>query len=437
ALAARTPETPLGRLGRAGVIRAVGLLLVLNAELALHVVTVLVGTYALFYAACEALALIAPAPAELRRRKLKRPPLRVAIGGAILVGVVVAVALVLAFGGDDDGEVTRPAGPVESCNGHAELCDRTLEHVSFPAAHNAMSAGDAGFYTPNHRRDIRDQLDDGIRAFLIDTHYGVKRSSGPVLTDLEKEASSKIVEGVRAQLGPKGAKSFLSLQKRFANRGDVEKAGPFLCHVVCELGSIEFTKALGWFKDFLDTHPDEFLVLFVEDQVSPKDTEAPFERSGILRYAYVHERDKPFPTLRELIESDKRLFVMAEMDSGDGTIPWYHAGFELTQETPYTFDSADQLADPKYGCSPNRGDGASPLFQVNHWIEKLPRSPKTAARVNAFDFLVKRTRECERRRGLLPNIVAVDHHDQGDVLEVARVLNGLPRDAEPSHREND
>jgi hypothetical protein len=31
----------------------------------------------------------------------------------------------------------------------------------------------------------------------------------------------------------------------------------------------------------------------------------------------------------------------------------------------------------------------------------------------------------------------VDYHDQGDVVEAARVLNGLPRDATPSHRETD
>jgi hypothetical protein len=437
ALAARNPESPGGRLGRAAVIAALGLLLILKPDLALHIVTVIVGGYGLFYASCEALALIAPAPADRRRRQLKRPPVPLAIGSATLVAVVVAVALVLSFGDDDEGEVTRPAGPVTNCNGHAELCDRTIEDVAFPAAHNAMSAGQIGFYTPNHRYDIRRQLDDGIRAFLIDSHPGIKRSSGPVLTDLEKEDRGKVVESVREQLGRKGAASFLALQKQFAKRGGEGEERPFFCHIVCELGSIDFVKTLGWFKQFLDTHPDEFLILFIEDEVSPKDTEVAFEKSGILRYAYVHERDQPFPTLRELIESDRRLFVMAEKDNGGGTVPWYHAGFDLAQETPYTFDSPAQLADPKYGCRPNRGEPSSPLFQLNHWVEKLPRSPKTAAQVNDFGFLLNRARECQRRRGLLPNLLAVDYYDQGDVVEVSRVLNGLPRDADPSYRETD
>jgi hypothetical protein len=104
------------------------------------------------------------------------------------------------------------------------------------------------------------------------------------------------------------------------------------------------------------------------------------------------------------------------------------------QETPYTFDSAEALRDPK-SCRPNRGTGHSPLFQFNHWVEKLPRLPSTGERVNAYEFLIERARECRRRRGLLPNLVAVDFYDEGDVFEVARKLNRLPRDAEQQVRE--
>ena len=81
------------------------------------------------------------------------------------------------------------------------------------------------------------------------------------------------------------------------------------------------TKVLGWVKSFLDTHPDEVVILFVEDYVSPEQTADAFEQSGILRYAYEHRAGQPFPTLRRMIEEDKRLFVMAEKDNGDGKYP--------------------------------------------------------------------------------------------------------------------
>jgi hypothetical protein len=439
AFVTKSPETTWGRVGRAVAVALVSLLFVFQPTLALQIIAVIAGAYGLFFAACELLGLIAP-PAEERREGARGwvfSP-RVAVGGAAILAVVVVGLVVLLTGGEDGREISRPPGPVERCNGFAELCDRPLNEVAFPAAHNAMSAADLrGWYQPNQRYDIRRQLDDGIRAFLIDSHYGIKRSSGPVLTDLQREGTgSKVLESVEQQLGSQGAASFQALQSQFANRGGEGKPGSYFCHVVCELGSVEMGKVLGWFRDFLESHPDEFLILFIEDKVSPSDTATAFEKSGILPYAYIHKPGEPFPTLRELITQDKRLFVMAEVDSGAGAIPWYHQGFDLAQETPYTFGTPEELAG-KSSCIPNRGAGNNPLFQLNHWVEKLPRSPSTASNVNGLDFLLTRARECERRRGLLPNLVAVDYYDEGDVGGASRVLNGLPADAEPQYRTSD
>src|SRR5262245_36518589 len=117
-----------------------------------------------------------------------------------------------------------------------------------------------------------------------------------------------------------------------------------------------------------------------------------------------------------MIDSDERLFVMAEVNSGRGKYPWYHGGFnDIAQETPYTFNSVKELEDYDFSCRQNRGRPANPMFQLNNWIEKLPRSPETAAKVNGFEFLKQRARTCERRRGLLPNLIAVDYYDQGDM----------------------
>lgn len=437
AFATRTPATPWARAGRAVAVGAVSLVFVLQPTLALQIVAVLIGAYGLFFAACELLGMIAPPPARERARRA--PPLRILVGGAALVAVLVVVVVVLVSGGDEGKrEISRPPGPVVNCNGFSQLCDRSLNEVSFAAAHNAMSAAELpGWYQPNQRNDIRTQLDDGIRAFLIDSHYGINRPSGPVLTDLEREGTSKVLEGISAQLGPEAAAAFQAITARYANRGGEGKPGSYFCHVVCELGSIEMGKTLGWFRDFLQTHPDEFVILFIEDKVSPTDTATVFEKSGILPYAYIHKPDQPFQTMRELIESDKRLFVMAEVDAGSGAIPWYHQGFELAMETPYTFTSADELASPA-GCVKNRGGTGKPLFQLNHWVEKLPRSPSTAEKVNDFDFLLRRARLCQQlRNDALPNIVAVDYYNKGDVVDATEALNGLPPEAKPSYRNTD
>jgi hypothetical protein len=434
AFTTRTPETTWGRAGRAVAIGAVSLLFVLEPTLALQVVAVLIGAYGLFFACCELLGLIAP-PATAERKGRRLPSPRIAVGAAAALALILVGVIVLVTGNDDGkGDISRPSGAVVDCNGYSELCDKRLNEVVFPAAHNAMSAAKLpGWYQPNQRNDIRAQLDDGIRAFLIDSHYGVDRPSGPVLTDLEREGNSKVLEGVTTQLGPDAAESFQEIQARYARRGGEGKPGEYFCHVVCELGSTSMTRELGWFRDFLQTHPDEVLILFIEDKVSPAETERAFEKSGILPYAYIHKRDQPFPTMRDLIESNRRLFVMAEEDSGEGTIPWYHQGFDLAMETPYTFHSAKELASPA-SCAVNRGGTGKPFFQLNNWVEKVPRSPSTARKVNDFDFLLRRARLCEKLRQALPTILAVDYYNEGDVEEVARVLNGIPPDEQPSYR---
>ncbi len=437
----RPPDSTWARVVRALLVGLAGIVAFLEPTLAVQIIAVLAGAVAIYYAVVELIGAVAPlakAPVRGRGARKQLPPAASWRTPALAAATIVAIAAVAAFviTDEDKREAKRPIGAVKNCNGYAPLCDRALDDVSFPATHNAMSAAELpGWYAPNQRRGIQRQLNEGVRAFLIDTHYGIKRTSGPVLTDLTNEDESKVTEAVTAQLGPEGAKQFSRLQDQYATRGGEGERGVYLCHVVCELGSTELTKALGWFKDFLDTHPDEFVVLFIEDQVSPGDTAEAFEQSGILRYAYEHKPGRPFPTLRSLIESDKRLFVMAERNGGHGKFPWYSEGFELTQENPYTFKSVGELEDFQYACSPNRGDGSNPLFQLNHWIEKVPRSPDTAAKVNAFEFLKRGARECERRRGLTPNIVAVDYYDQGDLEEVTRVLNGIPRDGEPSYRQ--
>jgi hypothetical protein len=297
-----------------------------------------------------------------------------------------------------------------------------------------MSAADADFFAPNQETGIPKQLDAGVRVLLIDAHYGIKPPHGPVITDLKRARGSPAREGIGEQFGKDAVERVEAIGERTGEAGGEGERGVYLCHVVCELGATELTRALTGVREFLDDHPDEFLIVVIEDYVAPEDIDAAFKDSGLLRYTYTHERDAPFPTLRELIESDQRLLVMAENDNGDAAFPWYHDGFELMQETPFTFGNADELQ-ARASCKQSRGSSGNPLFQLNHWVEKVPRSPKLGAQVNEYRFLLDRARECRKRRGLVPNIVAVDFYDEGDIFEASRKLNRLPRQAEPEVRE--
>jgi hypothetical protein len=435
AVLARThPARPFLGVLRGLAIGAVGVWFVLAPLSALSVLAVLVGAWLVYVAIVELLGILAPVEAGAgdgrARRRLR--PMRLAIAGSFLVAVLVAVLVV---GGEHRGEA-RPLGPPEACNGYPQLCHKRIDQVTFPATHNSMSAAaEPGWFLPNQRYGIVRQLDDGIRALLIDTHYGVGkpgRELGSVVTDLGKEDKTR--EEITAELGAETVARAEDLIGRLAFGEEPQgNSEPFLCHVLCELGATDLDVALTEIHDWMATHPDEFLVIVIEDVVSPEETAQAFRRAGLLRWAYAPDPGAVGPTLGQLIERDKRLLVMAENDNGGGKYPWYQDAFSLMQETPYTFNSRGAIAGPK-SCRPNRGNPDNPLFQMNNWIETVPRDPRLQGEINAKKVLLRRAAVCNRVRGLEPNVIAVDYYNEGDVLGAAKELNGIPAGEKPTYR---
>src|SRR5262249_30993228 len=58
---------------------------------------------------------------------------------------------------------------IVAVNGYPELRDRRLNEVVFPTTHNSMSAASLqNWMFANQERSMGDQLEDGVRGFLID-----------------------------------------------------------------------------------------------------------------------------------------------------------------------------------------------------------------------------------------------------------------------------
>ena len=183
-------------------------------------------------------------------------------------------------------------------------------------------------------------------------------------------------------------------------------------------------------RAFLVENPDEVVIVVNQDEgVAPSDIAKAFERAGLLDMVYRGPLDR-LPTLRQMIESGQRLVVLAENDAGSSD--WYRPAYaNALQETPFRFTSSAQLTDAAglaTSCRPNRGPDSATLFLLNNWIDTTPvPRPSNAEIVNARATLLKRAQTCMRIRHRLPNLVAVDFYRRGDVLGVARLLNGLHR----------
>jgi hypothetical protein len=341
----------------------------------------------------------------------------VATALALLLAGAAAAAVILSDGDDGPAGASGAAERPDTCNGSPDLCERRLNEVVFPGTHNSMSAAEEpGWLFANQRRSIESQLDDGIRLFLLDPHWGVPTAGNRVRTDLEAEGVSR--NRVANALGREAMRT----AERLAGRvGAGSLSGPrqvWLCHSLCELGATKMSAALDLYGDWLDDHPGELLILMLEPSVPAWAVELQFKRAGLLDRVARLRRDRPLPTLGTLLERGRQLVVLGERDTGD--LLWYLEAFDFIQDTPLGPRATRS-------CAQSRGDDDSPILMLNHWVDDFPPRPSANARVNSKEEIVARAERCERRRKLPVSLIAVDHYDLGGVVAAANELNDRPQ----------
>jgi hypothetical protein len=425
-LLAKEPRPVALRLLRAVGLIALGALVVLEPSTAVQVVAVLAGIFIVHEGVQAILRLVYRPP---RRRAEEPEPeerpepgraRKLAVGGVAVAAVALIATVFVASGGVEEPR----AAAVATCNGSRALCDRPFDEVVLPATHNSMSAPLPGWFAAEQERSIAGQLEDGIRGLLLDTHYGDRLDNGRVRTDYKTLGSLQESIG-QDGVSERSAQAALRLRGRLGFRGEGER-GMYLCHTFCELGATRLEEVLRDLKRFLVTHPGEIVVMVNQDYVTPEDFVGAVEEAGLDRLTFTPPEGDEWPTLREMIDADTRLMILAENRAG--AAPWYQLAYErLVEETPFHFGSARLLTDPAAvpaSCAPNRGPEEAPLFLINHWVSTDPAPQvRDAARVNAFEPLLRRARECRRIRGHLPNLLAVNFYKEGDVFGVVDALN--------------
>jgi hypothetical protein len=312
------------------------------------------------------------------------------------------MAAALLAGASAGGAVAPGPGQPMRCNGMVALCDRTLDEVVFAGTHNAMSSANLRWVFPNQRRWIHAQLAAGYRALLLDIHYWTGRE--PVRPYLERLPPAYRPVAVAA-----------------LRRADPPRPGVFLCHGLCGLGATRLSEGLAVVNRYLDAHPHEVVILSIEDYVEPEHVRGAFHASGLLPRVYVpRSQDGAWPTLRELIERDQRVVVLA--DHRGGELPWYIPFRRAMQDTPLNGAGLQAFA-----CTRNRGAADAPMLLVNHFLARLPPVPVEARLVNRYASIMAHVERCRRQRGMEPTVIAVDFFDTGDALRVVHDLNARRR----------
>jgi hypothetical protein len=415
------PERAAGRWGRAGLLVAAGVLLLFRPGAAGRVLAFAAGAGLLILGAQQlgpsadrpAAPARRPGPARWRPRSL----LAGAMAGALLVaGVVTAMARPTV--GDDPAP--GAATPPQTCNGFAALCARPYDTVAFPATHNSMAAADQpGWFFAEQPDGIVAQLNAGISTLLIDTWLGRATNRAGVV---------RTVGGLHAQAVAQSDAAFGSHAVAAALRvrdatglTPTGPAEPYLCHGLCELGATRWEPVMADLKTWMADHPRQVVTLFIQDEgVTPAQTDGVFRQAGLLPHVHTQTEGQAWPTLGEMISSGRRLVVFMEKQDGSATYPWQMPAFTWTQDTPYKFTTA-----ASFTCDRLRGRADSPLLLVNHWLTNPASRVTDAATVNGWNVLWPRVSACREERGRIPNFVAVDYYDEGDLFAVVDQLNGV------------
>ena len=334
---------------------------------------------------------------------------RARAGRGIVGALVVALLVVAAAPAVKVASAARQA----TCNGHAELCKRRYDQVAYAATHNSMNTVADQFSLPEQERPIAAQLAGGIRAFLIDV-YSATPGTGMVCTD---PTPLKVAQ-IEQDSGQAAVDQLLQIRSsEQCPPGGGPTSGLYLCHGFCELGATKLDDQLAAFRTFLRKNPNDVVTLILEDYAPAEDIMKSFRAAGLEKQMVRHEPGKRWPTLAQMKGRGTRLVVFSQNQGGAS--PGLLDAFQEMNETPYTFHTAAELS-----CAPNRGPATSPLFLLNHWIDTTDKRSAAQA-VNQYAVLDARAKQCATERGHIPNFVAVNFAEDGDLLRVVYDLNGV------------
>jgi hypothetical protein len=292
-----------------------------------------------------------------------------------------------AAGGDGDGPLP-PGSPLPGrpCNGNDAYCELPYDRVCFAATHDSAASSAQYWLHPTQDQTLREQLNGGIRALILEVH-----DDGGVAT---------------------------------------------VCRGDCDEGNSPLGVVLADVATFFDENPRDVLTLLIDGELPAASLEQALSARGLDALALPHAADEPWPTLGDMIDTGRRLVVLA--DTPDAGPAWLLPRRELLWETAADYPTLSAM-----NCNPVVGDASRPLYLVHHNL--LPgeggdragtgaggeagasagMSTGRAAEANQFGIVTERLERCRAQHVRSPSFVAVDFSRVGDVVGATQVMNGV------------
>jgi len=279
--------------------------------------------------------------------------------------------------------------------------ERTLDQVTFLTSHNAYANGvDGGFappfvnLAPNQSRGINQQLNDGVRGFMLDIHQ--------------------------------------------------TSDGAILCHNSCTLVSrpVALWVDLQRMVDFLKQNPDQLITVFLEDYVDPGVLRGELARvSGLSDVLYRPDqtgvRQNGWPKVADLIAANRRLLIFTDHSrAADQSAGLTRDSFGVMYQKEWTVENywsmGSGLGASDWSCYSRWYDagtnipltrkesGFRPLFVMNHFRDVAITGTASTDNTKLTD---RAQRFCQPAARKKPNFLAVDHYNLGNAAGAVNTLN--------------
>ncbi len=275
------PASTRGRLLWALLLVTVGTLIILYPAEALSAAAVVAGAFVAYAGLRELFRLLLerlPEPSSDASIPLAS---RWALRTVVIVAAIGVAATVWMLWSRPSG-IAMVGGEQVACNGHAELCERRLDQVTFAGTHNSMSNQSIrDWMFPHHQASIAAQLQAGVRSLAIDIHYGYAGGSR-IRTEMGDAAMrAKMIKSV----GDSGYQAVLRIRDGLVGVNE-SKREMYFCHGFCELGAYPLVPTLREIREFMVRHPDEVVLLLIEDYVDPTELAKAFEEAELRPLVY-------------------------------------------------------------------------------------------------------------------------------------------------------
>ncbi|KAJ7786548.1 PLC-like phosphodiesterase [Mycena metata] len=292
----------------------------------------------------------------------------------MLFNPLVRIALTLLLSGvASHAALTQRA---TTCNGHAELCDRSYGNISFVGAHDSYAVGTNNL-AANQDYNVTQQLNDGVRMLQMQAH----NSSGVI----------------------------------------------HLCHTSCALldgGTL--ADYLAKVKTWMDANPNDVVTLLIVniDDLAVSNYAPVFVSAGLDKLSYAPTSSampaSGWPTLGTLIDAGTRLVTFLDNAADLTVVPYLLDEFTNVWETPYDVTT---------------GDSSTQMYLINHFLDTIafgqPVPDVAHANVtnaaSGTNSLGDQVATCMAGNGRAPNYMLVDFYEYGggSVFQVAATLNGV------------